>query len=253
MREDGLKAPDDNHSLTSNGKISIVIVTYNAACTLQECLDSIYLQMYPDIEIIVIDGKSTDETIEILKKNQSRIAYWKTETDKGSYDAMNKAINYVTGKWIYFLGADDVLFADFSKFASELKNNDAIYYGSVTTKGLKRFGKVSDYHMAKTGIFHQAMIYPAKIFEKHRYDQKYRIFADYVLNMRCYNDKSIEWVFKDYIIANFNHTGLSGTQHDEAFEMDKARLIYENFGLLTWLRFRIKQAKRIFHKEKYKD
>ena len=246
--EDGLKTSPVN-PLTSNGKISVVIVTYNAAGTLQRCLDSIYAQTYPDIEIIVIDGESNDGTIELLKTNSSRIAYWKSEPDDGIYDAMNKAIKHAAGEWIYFLGADDVLYPDFSSLAAELQDANTIYYGSVTTRGFKRFGKVSAYHMAKTGIFHQAIIYPAVIFEKYEYEQKYRVFADYALNMRCYKDKSIRWEFRDYIIANFNHTGLSGTEGDETFEKDKARLIRENFSASIWLRFMIKMLKkRLFKK-----
>src|ERR1700730_11011275 len=115
--EDALKTTKTNYSLTSNGKISIIIVTYNAENTLQRCLDSIYIQAYPEIEIIVIDGNSTDNTVEILKRNSSRIAFWKSEPDEGIYDAMNKAIKHITGKWVYFLGADDELFSDFSKLA----------------------------------------------------------------------------------------------------------------------------------------
>ena len=244
----GPKTDKTNAKPLNNGKISVIIVTYNAVATLQNCLDSIYSQAYTPIEIIVIDGKSTDGTVEILQQNTEKITYWKTEPDEGVYDAMNKAIGYATGKWIYFLGADDLLFADFSGFAAELVNPDAIYYGSVLTKGLKRFGKVSAYHMAKTGVFHQAIIYPEKVFSKYQYNNKYRVFADYALNMQCFGDKSIKWIFKDRIIANFNHTGLSGTERDGAFERDKSRLIYENFGIAIWLRFKIKQLKKVVFK-----
>ena len=248
LRKAGPKTDKTTGKSLGNGKISVIIVTYNAVATLQNCLDSIYSQAYTPIELIVIDGKSTDGTVGILQKNTKKIAYWKTEPDEGIYDAMNKATNYATGQWIYFLGADDVLFADFSILAAELADPDAIYYGSVLTKGLKRFGEVSAYHMAKTGIFHQAIIYPAKVFKKYQYDKKYRIFADYALNMECFKDKSIKWIFRDYIVANFNHTGLSGTERDEAFEKDKSHLIYENFGMVIWLRFKIKQLKKAVFK-----
>ena len=66
-----------------NGKISIIIVTYNAAATLQLCLESIYNQSYKNLEIIVIDGESTDGTVEILKHNESRLSFWKSEKDRG--------------------------------------------------------------------------------------------------------------------------------------------------------------------------
>ncbi len=101
--------------------ISIIIVTYNAAKTLQASLDSIYRQKYPAIEIVMIDGASTDNTVEIIKQNADNLSYWVSEKDAGIYDAMNKGIKHATGNWIYFLGADDVLFDGFSDLAAELK------------------------------------------------------------------------------------------------------------------------------------
>src|SRR4051794_25072849 len=116
---------------TFNGKISIIVVTYNAGSILQNCLDSIFRQAYPAIEIIIIDGKSDDNTVSIIEKNSSRIAYWKSEPDEGIYDAMNKALKHVTGEWIYFIGADDELLPGFSDMAMELIDTAAIYYGNV--------------------------------------------------------------------------------------------------------------------------
>jgi glycosyltransferase involved in cell wall biosynthesis len=230
-------------SLVNHDKISVIIVTLNAEATLQSCLNSIYRQAYNNLEVIVMDGKSSDGTTDILRQNYGKVTYWQSEPDNGIYDAMNKGTKHATGKWIYFLGADDILLPDFSQFANELSDPNAIYYGSVRTRGVMRFGKVSTYHMAKTGIFHQAIVYPADVFKKYSYNLKYRIFADYELNMRCFKDKSFKWIYKDHVIANFNHTGLSGTQRDDAFENDKSNLIYENFGKGIWLRFAIKQLK----------
>jgi glycosyltransferase involved in cell wall biosynthesis len=98
-------------------KVSVIIVTYNAVKTLQAALDTIYSQTYPNIEVVVIDGLSTDGTVEILKANDAKIAFWKSEKDTGVYDAMNKAVTQVTGEWVYFLGADDELLPEFSDAA----------------------------------------------------------------------------------------------------------------------------------------
>ena len=77
---------------------------------------------------------------------------------------MNKALSYISGDWVYFLGADDELFDDFSSLAYELRDPDTIYYGSVLKNGEKYLGKLTDYQHAKTGICHQAMIYPSHVF-----------------------------------------------------------------------------------------
>jgi hypothetical protein len=232
-------------SAASAQKVSVIIVTYNAAGTLQTCLDSIYKQPYPNIEIVIIDGKSTDGTFNILKANSSRISYWKSEPDSGIYDAMNKGTKKVTGNWVYFLGADDELLPGFSDLCNDLKDNSAVYYSNVWAEGEKRLGELSPYQLAKGGIYHQAMIYPASVFAKHNFDTKYRISADFAFNLNLYSDKAFHFVYKDHLIANFNHTGVSGTQIDAPFAKDKSGLILRNFGFKIWLRyiFRVLKAK----------
>jgi len=227
-------------------KVSIIIVTYNAAATLQKCLDSIYAQTYPALEIVIIDGDSTDGTVDIIKQNDSKIAFWKSEKDEGVYDAMNKALDAVTGKWVYFLGADDELLPEFSDMAKELTDYNMIYYANVFADGAIKLGKLKDKQLAKVGIYHQAMIYPASVFKKHRYNTKYKISADFALTMTLYSDKDYQFEYKDYVIANFNHTGISGINIDEPFQKDKPALIYKNFGFKIWLSYK-------WHKLKNRD
>jgi glycosyltransferase involved in cell wall biosynthesis len=224
-------------------KISIVIVTYNAAETLQKCLKSIFNQQYTNIETIIIDGKSTDDTIKIIRDNGNKIAFWISEKDFGVYDAMNKALKYISGEWVYFIGADDELLPDFSRFAIELESKKHIYYANVFSNGVKRLGKLSDYQLAKFGLYHQSMIFPRSVFERYKYNTKYKISADFALTLTLYGDKEFDFIYKDYIIANFNHSGLSGIQIDTHFQKDRAALVFENFGLITWIRYRIHKFK----------
>lgn len=222
----------------NKNSISVIIVTYNAGSTLQQCLNSIYMQAFADIEIVIIDGKSTDATVDIIKANSKKIAYWKSEKDEGVYDAMNKALDAINGKWVYFLGADDELLPAFSDMARELVNTDTIYYANVFADGAVRLGKLKDKQLAKVGIYHQAIIYPNAVFKKYRYNTKYKISADFALTMTLYNDKDFRFEYKDYIIANFNHTGISGVNIDEPFQQDKPSLIYKNFGFKIWLSYK---------------
>jgi glycosyltransferase involved in cell wall biosynthesis len=233
------------NSAASAQKVSVIVVTYNAVATLQACLDSIYKQTYSNIEIVIIDGKSTDGTVNILEANNSHINYWKSEPDSGIYDAMNKATKRVTGNWVYFLGADDSLLPGFSDFAYDLKDDHIIYYSNVWAEGGKRSGELSTYQLAKVGIYHQAMIYPASVFAKHSFDARYRISGDFAFNINLYGDKAYHFLYKDHLIANFNHTGISGTQIDVPFAKDKSGLILKNFGFKIWSRyiFRVLKAK----------
>ncbi|WP_234733540.1 glycosyltransferase family 2 protein [Tellurirhabdus bombi] len=223
--------------------ISIILVTRNAATCLQRCLDSIFQQSYSDLEIIVMDGASTDGTVAILQANSKKIAFWKSEKDRGIYDAMNKALDHVRGQWVYFIGADDELTPEFSKLAEALEDPGAIYYGSVWKNRQKYLGQLSAYHHAKTGINHQAMIYPASVFQKYRFNTAYPISADHILNMWCWKDQDYRFEFRDYVIATFSHTGVSSLHKDQLFEKRKATFILQNYGLAIWLRFLFKRLK----------
>ncbi|WP_214071985.1 glycosyltransferase [Mucilaginibacter sp. dw_454] len=234
---------------TNAPKISIVIVTYNVAHTLQACLDSIYQQKYPALEIVVIDGASTDGTTKILEQNTDRIAYWKSEKDAGIYDAMNKGTKHATGQWIYFLGADDVLFDDFTKLANELQDQHLIYYGRVMTLGGPTI-PVNEYGFAKYGLCHQAMIYPKAVFDKYQFNTRYKISADYALNMELYNSGEYRFEFKDHLVANFNQTGVSSTSIDKDFEKDRGALVRKYFGNNIWLRFLFWRFKRNLKKKR---
>ena len=90
-------------------KVSIVTVTFNSARFLEDCIRSVQMQQYKNIEHIIIDGKSTDGTIDIIKKNEKGIARWVSETDRGIYDAINKGMAMATGEVIGILNSDDVL------------------------------------------------------------------------------------------------------------------------------------------------
>ena len=90
-------------------KVTIITATYNSEKYLEECLSSVVSQDYPDIEHIVVDGKSTDGTIGIIKKFEPHLTHWISETDRGMYDAINKGMAISTGDIIGILNSDDVL------------------------------------------------------------------------------------------------------------------------------------------------
>ena len=89
--------------------ITIIVAVLNSKESLERCIESVNNQTYPHRELIIIDGGSTDGTVEILKNNDDKIAYWESKPDRGIYHAFNKAIKYAQGEWIYFLGSDDYL------------------------------------------------------------------------------------------------------------------------------------------------
>ena len=110
-------------------KISIITVCYNSANTLTRTIESVLAQSYKDIEFIVVDGGSSDGTIEIINSYSNKISKWISEPDKGIYDAFNKGVLMATGDFVGFLHADDVFASNdiVVKIAELAIDNDAIY------------------------------------------------------------------------------------------------------------------------------
>ena len=231
--------------------ISIIIATFNAERCIRECLDSISNQQVENIEIIVIDGGSTDNTVQLLKQFKNVKLSWISESDKGIYDALNKGVAMAKGRWLYFLGADDRLLPGFTDMMNNLEDEDAIYYGDTETyyTGDKPsfevlHGEFSTYRLAKYCINHQAVIYPAKLFSKYHYNLRYKVFADYALNIQAWGDPSFKKIYHPVNIAVYHMSGFSSTEKDEIFKEDKPTLIRRYMGWGMYLRFLYKRYKK---------
>lgn len=188
-------------------KISIITVCFNAVSTLEKTILSVLNQSYPNIEYIIIDGGSTDGSVDVIKKYADRLFYWVSEPDKGIYDAMNKGTSIATGDFLYFIGADDDLTSPIvlSSIAENLKGKNTIYYGKVRfIPSHKIYGpKINKLKFSIKNIPHQAIFYPKNVFKKYKYNSSYPIYADYMLNVICYLDKSFEFHYMNEIICNF--------------------------------------------------
>lgn len=177
--------------------ISIVTATYNSADLLQRCIDSVANQTFDAVEHIIIDGASTDGTIDIIKANQDKLAYWVSEPDTGIYNAWNKAVPHIKGEWVLFLGSDDRLAADHTlqEIAPFLKTAFPLFrlvYGIILNtmrwtdevfskegipweKTKKMFRKAGLAIPPHSSTFHHISIFG----EGKRFDETYRICADY--------------------------------------------------------------------------
>jgi glycosyltransferase involved in cell wall biosynthesis len=188
-----------NHPL-----ISIITVVYNCVNTLEKTILSVVHQDFYNFEYIIIDGGSTDGTLEIIKKYQDNIKLWISESDKGIYDAMNKGVKIAKGDYLYFLGGDDLLFSNSVLYNISIKLTDKnkIYYGNVLfkTRNVIYDNKFSSLKIVTRNISHQSIFYPREIFDKYSFDIKYRIFADYALNLKLYGNSSFSFVYISQII-----------------------------------------------------
>ncbi|MEO6453693.1 MAG: glycosyltransferase family 2 protein [Ginsengibacter sp.] len=211
-------------------KISVITVTYNASATLENTILSIINQSYKNIEYIIIDGGSTDSTLEIIKKYQPKLAYCVSEKDSGIYDAMNKGIKASTGDWIIFLGADDIFYNEnvLTKIFAENKNYNLdctdFAYGNVIIKSNgKIFGGSRTYdQLINCNINHQGIFYKKSIFEIiGAFNLKYKILADYELNLRIYRNHLLKKKYIPEIVTIYNNKGISNQFLDENFYEDQ--------------------------------
>lgn len=203
-------------------KISIIIATYNAGKVLQRCLDSIRPQKSDGIELLIIDGNSKDNTMEIVNANSDIIDFHVSKPDRGIYDAWNKGIKAATGEWILFLGADDQLMPNaisvYLEYLSvDLTDNVDIISAKakmIDSKGnvVCVFGKrfVWD-EFRKNMLFSHGTTLHASIFLKENgaFDLSYKICADYEYFMR--NGNKIKSQFIDKVLIVFQAGGASAT------------------------------------------
>ncbi len=212
-------------------KISIITPSYNQDHCIEACILSVINQDYPNIEFIIIDGKSTDNSVEIIKKYADQITYWVSESDKGIYDAMNKGIEKATGDWIFFLGTDDKLYPHvISKvFHKSFPHQyyDFIYGQVKFVPSNILYGKeYTKADLVETNICHQSVFARKKIVEKLGcFQTKYPIFADYVFTMKLFSQPEIRKLYLPYCIAEYNELGASHYQADSNFAMDRYDLV----------------------------
>lgn len=217
--------------------ISIITVVRNGVSTLEESILSVLNQNYKDFEYIIVDGVSTDGTLNVLNKYEGKIKFI-SEPDNGVYDAMNKGIALAQGNWIYFLGCDDILYSESTLsnvFSISNYDDYDVIYGNVLFKQSNKIfdGKFDDEKMVNRSICHQAIFYRREVFEKQgTFSTEYKSASDYIFNIKLYCLNSSKWLYIDKIIAIYNELGISQNiekkYHDNSFAIR-----YDNFRLLN--------------------
>lgn len=203
-------------------KLSIIIPCFNQTKELCDCLESISKQTFKSYEIIVIDGGSEENLENILKSISVKIKFI-SEPDLGVYDAMNKGLSLANGDWLYFMGVDDAFYDDdvlksltpfFEKDGVELligsilyrfKKDDSIFVRK--NKGLFK-PLWSRLIWLKNTLPHQGIFYHKSLFEKKRYDTKYKVLGDYAFNLNLWK-RNVSVLILDHIIASCGTQGLS--------------------------------------------
>lgn len=176
---------------SNSTKISIITVVYNASEDIEKTLKSIFEQDYSNKEIIVIDGKSTDGTLDIISKFQNDIDYLVSEKDLGIYDAMNKGIKYCNGHWICFMNAGDIFYKNdiLSRIFREEVSEDIIIGDCIVDfKKFKRYVRVKNLKLIEYGMTfcHQSALVKTDLYRRKYFDLDYSLAADFNFFYWCY-------------------------------------------------------------------
>ena len=222
--------------------ITIATVVLNAADVLERAIESVRQHRCEGVEYIVIDGGSTDGTVDLIKRRTEVVDRWISEPDGGIYDAMNKALRLASGRWILFLGADDEMLAPLSDVMSRFVDDDAVYYGDVefAISGDRYGGAFSTGRLLRKNICHQALFYPRSIYLRKRYDCDAGVLADYKYNLELWGGHS-RFAYLPVIVSRFNETGASSS-NTAYFAPLKQRIIRDNFGFAWYAAWRLVTA-----------
>lgn len=201
--------------------MSVVVAVLNAARTIEACLQSVHEQRGADVELIVMDGGSTDGTREVVERNAGRIAHWESAKDRGIYHAWNKALALASGEWICFLGADDV-FASPQSVATLLRAATPganLVFGKVelvTAAGEVRgtLGEPWSWEKMKRkqNVAQPGALHSHDLFDRFgTFDERYRIAGDYDFLLRV--GRAARPTFADAVVVRFGDEGLSNRQY----------------------------------------
>jgi glycosyltransferase involved in cell wall biosynthesis len=229
-----LRGEDSNAHLAAapavaGPKISVILAVFNAEKYLEQALASIFHQSYDQTELVVIDGGSTDRTIEILKKQEGQIYYWVSEPDKGIYDAWNKGVRESTGDWLCFIGSDDyfwnegVIAAMVPHLEEAARQKIRYVYGKVAQlteadgRLIQLLGEPWAASRAKfrsvMPVAHCGSFHHRDLFTRHgAFDASFKIAGDYEFLLREFKDPQNQAVYVDQVtVVGMRAGGISGS------------------------------------------
>jgi glycosyltransferase involved in cell wall biosynthesis len=254
--------------MPKNPLLSVITVVYNGELFLEKTIQSILNQKKANFELIVIDGKSTDRTVEIIKRYEKSIKNWISEPDNGIYDAMNKGINIANGDWIIFMNAGDI-FANNNVlnniFKTEFSSKIQIIYGQTILKYLNKElliknDKIHKMHKQKGIVIinHQSTIIKLEAFNQiGKYDLRFDITSDnHWLNKAINYFGFDSFYYINFPISIFDKTdGLSSNYNNHLKIINEFILISKELdgSFINQLKIRlIGYLKTLYYYVKYK-
>ena len=218
---------------------SIIVVCLNPGSKLTKTLASIAMQTYPDYEVIIQDGLSSDGVLDTLESENadSRIRIFR-EKDKGIYDAMNRAVTKAEGRFVYFLNCGDLFFdqevlANIQKETIEKEQHQQIIYGNIyetlTGQQVASNPRIDHFGCYRNVPCHQACFYEKELLVKHPFEIKYRVRADYEQFLWCTIEEKAMLTFVSLTVAYYEGGGFSETKENRKQSAAEHKEIVEKY------------------------
>jgi len=222
-------------------RVSIITVVYNGQQVLERTIRSVAAQTYAAIEYIVVDGNSTDGTLDLIRRYEDRpISRWVSEPDKGIYDAMNKGLAMATGEYVWFMNAGDTIYApDTLEIALAGMPQADVYYGEAElvspegrAMGLRqpRPPKLLSWRAFRTGmsVSHQAFIIRRALAGQYNLDHRYCADIDWVIQGL---KRAQKIHFTGTILCTFLLEGFSAKNYRKSWK-DRFKVLTKHYGLV---------------------
>jgi glycosyltransferase involved in cell wall biosynthesis len=246
---------------TNKKKVTIITICKNAENLIGQTVESVLNQSYENIEYIIIDGKSTDKTSEIINKYGEKISKLVSERDNGIYDAMNKGVRFANGEIICFMNAGDKFHSKnvVEKAVGCFENNDVggifgdIYL--IDSKGsavaIKKQKFIGDSFLMNDSICHQSMFVKTELFKKcGLFDLKYNLGADFEWFLRVTKRFKVNFKYADIVVADYILGGFSSDKIRYEREHQEIIFLYYSFTRVMYLRLvsKFNRFSKFYHK-----
>lgn len=244
-KEGGLRFSGKQKKSTKGSPlITILTVVYNGGNHLEKTIESVLEQDYANIEYIIIDGNSSDNTLDIIQKYDHKIDYWISEPDQGIYDAMNKGQKLATGDYINFLNAGDIIIdsKNISNICHEISSLNAVYFSRVKVVGdgvfwmyPSRETKNIAQWLTRNLPNHQTIFFPKSFYTTSLYDTRLSIGADDDYKLSALKDYQFNFIDVDYV--EFKRDGVSSNH--KSVKLLKKRIkesFIRNYKHKRWIR-----------------
>lgn len=214
-------------------KVSIITVNFNDRVGLERTICSVLKQDCSDFEYIIIDGGSTDGSVDVIQRYANKINYWISEKDSGIYHAMNKGVGYAHGDYCLFLNSgDSFCHVDVLKNILTQDYSEDIIVGKVIAKDeqielfMPPLKEISMYYLYSSTVPHQGAFIKTDLLRKNPYDEQLKIVSDwkFFLESIIFNNCSIKYI--DERVAYFDTTGVS-TSNPEQMWLEKNKVLSE--------------------------